>query len=89
MGQLIGMIITGAVIGALARLVKRGEQPIGILWTIILGALGAGIGGWVVGLFGYANDNGGVAWIRWIVAVIVAVVLIGIYTAVTGKGSKK
>ncbi|MCI5826184.1 MAG: GlsB/YeaQ/YmgE family stress response membrane protein [Arcanobacterium sp.] len=85
MGQLIGMIIVGAVIGAIARLVKKGEQPIGILWTIILGALGAGIGGWLVGVFGYTNANGGVEWLRWIVSVIVAVILIGIYMSVTSK----
>lgn len=85
MGQLIGMIVVGAVIGAIARLVKKGEQPIGILWTIILGALGAGIGGWIVGLFGYTNANGGVQWLRWIVSVIVAMVLIGIYMGKTDK----
>lgn len=85
MGQLIGMIVTGAVVGALARLIKKGEQPIGILWTIILGALGAGVGGWLVSLFGYTNENGGVAWIQWIVSIAVAAVLIGIYMGVTAK----
>ena len=84
-GQLIGMIITGAIIGALARLVRKGDQPIGILWTIILGAIGAGAGGWIVQLFGYTNENGGVAWMQWIVSVIVAVVLIGIFIGATGK----
>ena len=85
MGQLIGIIVTGAVIGALARLFKRGEQPIGILWTIILGALGAGIGGWLVKLCGYTIANGGVQWIQWIVSIIVAMILIGIYMGATGK----
>ena len=84
-GQLIGMIITGAVIGALARLVRRGKQPISILWTIILGALGAGAGGWIVRLFGYTNENGGIAWMQWIVSVIVAVILIGAFLGATGK----
>ena len=37
----IGMIIAGAVLGALARLVMRGEQNISVLWTIVLGADGA------------------------------------------------
>ena len=87
MGNFIGMIVVGALIGAIARLVKKGKQPIGILWTTILGALGAGIGGWVVSLFGYEN-NGGIPWIEWTVAVVVAVVLIGIYMGVTDKKSK-
>ena len=88
MGQLIGMIITGAIVGALARFFKKGEQPIGILWTIILGALGAGLGGWIVGLFGYSNANGGISWIQWVVSIIVAMVLIGIYMGFSAKDKK-
>ena len=42
---LIGMIIAGAIIGALARLIMRGHQYISVLWTIILGAVGAFVGG--------------------------------------------
>ena len=88
MGQLIGMIITAAIVGALARFFKKGEQPIGILWTIILGALGAGLGGWIVGLFGYSNANGGISWIQWIVSIIAAMVLIGIYMGFSPKDKK-
>ena len=47
MGELIGLIIFGAIIGALARLFMKGEQPIGVLWTIILGVLGALAGYWI------------------------------------------
>ena len=38
----IGMIIAGAVLGALARLIMPGVQNISILWTVVLGAVGAG-----------------------------------------------
>ena len=46
MGTLIGTIITGAIIGAIARFFMRGRQNISILWTIICGAVGAAIGTW-------------------------------------------
>jgi len=59
----IGMIIAGAVLGALARLVMRGEQNISILWTIVLGAVGALVGGAVASLFGVAHTDG-IDWIR-------------------------
>ena len=88
MGQLIGMIITGAIVGLLARFFRRGDAKIGILWTIILGALGAGIGGWIVAQFGYTNANGGIQWIQWIVSIIVAIFLIGVYLGLTGKKDK-
>ena len=80
----IGMIIAGAVLGALARLVMRGEQNISVLWTIILGAVGAFVGGGIASLFGVA-DTAGIDWIRWIFSIIAAIVAISIYLSVTGK----
>jgi len=73
---LIGMIIAGAIIGALARLIMRGHQNISALWTVILGA--------VASFFGVA-DTAGIDWIRWILSIIAAIVAISIYLSVTGK----
>ena len=42
---IISFIILGLIVGALARLVLPGRQPIGILWTIALGMIGALAGG--------------------------------------------
>ena len=84
MGELIGLIIFGAIIGALARLFMKGEQPIGVLWTIILGVLGALAGYWITGLVGL-DDTKGIDWIRWIVSIILSVVFISIYLSVRGK----
>lgn len=78
MGELIGLIIFGAIIGALARLFMKGEQPIGVLWTIILGILGALAGYWVSGLIG-VEDTNGIDWIRWVISIVLSVVFITIY----------
>ena len=43
--QLITLILVGVVIGLLARFLLPGKQKIGLLWTMILGVLGAVIGG--------------------------------------------
>ena len=83
MGQLIGMIIAGAI-GALARLFMKGQQNISILWTVILGAVGAFVGGWVAGLLGVAETSG-IDWIRWILSIIAAMAAISIYLGVTHK----
>ncbi|MFH5821812.1 GlsB/YeaQ/YmgE family stress response membrane protein [Georgenia sp. AZ-5] len=88
MGELIGLIIFGAVIGALARLVMKGDQNIGIIWTIILGALGALVGYWLAGLLG-VGDTGGIDWIRWIISIIAAVIFISIYIAVAGGRGRR
>ena len=84
MGEIIGIIIAGAIIGALARLFMKGEQPIGVLWTIILGALGALAGTFVASLFG-VEDTSGIDWIRWIISIILAMVFIGAYLAIRGR----
>lgn len=86
--DIIWYIIVGAIIGALARLFMRGAQPIGILWTILLGALGAWVGAWLAGLLGVAETSG-IDWIRWIISIIVAVVFIGIYLGVRGRTARR
>ncbi len=81
-GELIGLVVFGAIIGALARFFMKGNQNIGMLWTIILGALGALVGYWLAGLFGVANTSG-IDWIRWILSIVCAMVFIGVYLGVT------
>ncbi|QPL05153.1 MULTISPECIES: GlsB/YeaQ/YmgE family stress response membrane protein [Actinomyces] len=82
--ELIGMIVAGAVVGALARLFMKGEQKLSVLWTIILGALGAFLGGWGASLLGVA-ETAGIDWIRWILSIVCAMVLISVFLGVTRK----
>jgi uncharacterized membrane protein YeaQ/YmgE (transglycosylase-associated protein family) len=84
-GTIISAIVVGAIIGALARLVMPGKQNIGVIMTIVLGILGSLIGSWVTYQVGYSNSNGGWAVIPFLVGVLVAAILIGIYVAVTGR----
>ena len=85
MGQIIGTIIFGAVIGILARLVIPGKQAMGMIITIVIGIIGALIGYWIWGLISSpGNENtSGIDWIRWIISIAVAVVLTLIYTSAT------
>lgn len=79
MGAIIWYIVVGAIIGALARLFMKGEQPLGIVWTIILGALGAGIGGWIAGAIGVGSV------LEWIISILVAMGLISLYLSFAAK----
>ena len=82
--EIIGTIIFGAVIGMLARLVLPGKQNISAVVTVILGVLGALIGYWLWGLMS-GGDTGGIDWIRWIISIIAAAVLVVAYIAFTGR----
>lgn len=78
-------IIVGAVIGALARLVMPGRQPVGFVVTILLGIVGSFLGSWITTQFGYHNANGGFAILPFVVGIVVAAILIAIYLAITGR----
>ena len=92
MGTIIGTIIFGAIIGALARLVLPGKQSISMIATIVLGIIGALIGYFLWGLisgkgFTIGSTTGGIDWIRWVISIIVAAILVSIYAGAAGRKS--
>ena len=70
LGEIIGLIIVGLIVGALGRLFHPGVDSMGILMTIAIGIASALLVGWLVG--------GG------ILAVIVAVVLVALWSRTVG-----
>lgn len=84
-GSIIGAIITGAIVGALGRLILPGKQNISILATIIIGILASFVGGLLLGLFAYRNASGGIPWLGWLVGGIFAAIGITIYGRMRGS----
>ena len=86
-GTIIGAVLIGLIIGALARLVMPGKQSIGVIMTtvLVLGAAGSLIGTWLSYKLGYSNENGGFKVIPFLVGIIVAVILIATYLGITGR----
>lgn len=84
-GTIVSALFVGLIVGVLARLILPGKQSIGILMTVLLGALGSLGGSWVVYQLGYANGNGGFAIIPFLAGIVVAIVLIALYIGVTGR----
>ncbi|WP_374022705.1 GlsB/YeaQ/YmgE family stress response membrane protein [Mycobacterium sp. HNNTM2301] len=83
--SIILALIVGAIIGLVARLVMPGRQNVGMIMTVVLGAVGGLIGSWAASQFGYHNANGGVAWVPFFIGVGAAIVLIALYEALTGR----
>jgi len=84
-GTIVLAIVVGAIIGLVARLIMPGKQDIGMIMTVVLGALGGLIGSWVASKFGYHNANGGIAWIPLLIGIAAAIVLIAIWETVRGR----
>ena len=77
---ILWFIVVGAVIGALARLIVPGRNPIGILLTILVGIAGAIIGGVV------ANALGAGALIAFVFAVVIAALGVAALTSMHTRG---
>lgn len=74
--EFIGFILVGLVVGLIARFLLPGRDPIGIVGTILVGIVGAVIGGYLFSEVFELNDSGGVAWIG---SILVAMLLLFLY----------
>jgi uncharacterized membrane protein YeaQ/YmgE (transglycosylase-associated protein family) len=72
---IIGFLIAGLIIGALARLLMPGKQKIGLLWTLLLGVGGSLIGGTIANAIG-TGDIWELNVIGFCVAVLSSVALL-------------
>lgn len=84
---MIGFIVAGLVIGALARLIKPGKQNLGWIATLLLGLVGSVIGGLVANLLG-TGDVFELNVLGFIVAVVAAVLLVGTAEAITARSKQ-
>ena len=84
---MIGFLVAGLIIGALARLILPGKQKIGLVWTLLLGVIGSVIGGTIANVI----DTGDVFELNFIgfcAAVVASVALLAVAEG-TGIGAAK
>ena len=84
---MIGFVIAGLIIGALARLVRPGDQHLGMVPTLLIGLAGSVIGGLIANALG-TGDIFELNVLGFIVAIVSAVVLLGIAEGAAGSKSK-
>ena len=83
---LIFWAIVGLIAGALAKWVIPGDDPGGIIVTIIIGIAGAILGGWLLSLVGIGAGAGSGGFIFSIIAGFIgAVILLAIYRMVANR----
>ena len=80
---IIAWIVLGAIAGFLTNMIMGGGQ--GVIATIILGIIGAVVGGWLAGTVLKVADVTGINPESIVVSVIGAVIVVAIYRAVTGR----
>ncbi|HEY7132876.1 MAG TPA: GlsB/YeaQ/YmgE family stress response membrane protein [Candidatus Limnocylindrales bacterium] len=80
---IIAWIVLGAIAGWITNLIMGGGE--GVIATIILGIIGAVVGGWLAGTVLGIADVTGINITSIIVAVVGAVIVVAIYRAVIGR----
>ena len=82
MFTLIGSILSGILIGALAKFIMPGRDPGGLVVTMLIGIAGALLGGFLgrsAGFYGPDQSAG------WLVSILGAVVLLALYRMLVGR----
>ena len=82
----LAWLVVGAIAGWLAGLLVKGDEGLGMIGHVVLGLVGALLGGWVVSQLTGNDPMDGVFDISTIVtAVIGAVVLVLLVSMITGR----
>jgi uncharacterized membrane protein YeaQ/YmgE (transglycosylase-associated protein family) len=80
--SILGWIVFGLIVGALAKLLMPGQDPGGIIVTIVLGVIGALLGGFLgraIGFYGPGEAAG------FVMSLIGAILLLLLYRLLVAR----
>jgi uncharacterized membrane protein YeaQ/YmgE (transglycosylase-associated protein family) len=80
--SILGWILFGLIVGVVAKLVMPGRDPGGFIITILLGIVGAVVGGFLGRAFGLYREGDPVGFVM---AVVGSIVLLLLYRMVAGR----
>lgn len=84
MFSLIGTLLVGLIVGAVAKFVMPGKDPGGIIVTILLGIAGSVVASYLGRALGWYQEG---QTAGWIMSILGAVLLLFLYRLFTGKRS--
>ncbi|MDO9395495.1 MAG: GlsB/YeaQ/YmgE family stress response membrane protein [Herbiconiux sp.] len=85
----IAFLILGLVAGAIAKLIIPGKQAGGWIITLILGVIGALLGGWLGGLLFNANLEEFWSLQTWALAIGGSIIVLLIYGLIFGRKGRR
>jgi uncharacterized membrane protein YeaQ/YmgE (transglycosylase-associated protein family) len=83
---IIAWIVVGLIAGLLAKWIMPGDDPGGIIVTILIGMAGALVGGFIVGLLGGTGATGFSIW-SILVATLGAIILLALYRPIARRAA--
>jgi len=82
---IIGWAVLGLVAGAIAKAIMPGDDPGGIFVTMLIGIVGALVGGFIASALDIGDLDDFFDIGTWVIAILGSLLLLGIYRAVTGN----
>ena len=83
---ILGWILLGIVAGVIAKALLPGDDPGGFIVTVIIGIVGAILGGFLARALGLGDPIDEFFDVStWLAAIIGAIILLVVYRAVTGR----
>lgn len=81
----LGFLLLGLIAGAIAKAILPGRQGGGRFITLLLGVVGALLGGWLGGLLFNVNLQEFFSVTTWILAIVGSLIVLLIYGAITNR----
>ncbi|HVI18603.1 MAG TPA: GlsB/YeaQ/YmgE family stress response membrane protein [Gaiellales bacterium] len=86
---ILSWVVWGLFVGAIARLLRKGHQPIGLLWTMILGIAGSLIGGFFATKVIDIADSNDFDFGSFLIAVGTSFLLLALYEPIARRREQK
>jgi uncharacterized membrane protein YeaQ/YmgE (transglycosylase-associated protein family) len=86
--SLLSWLVTGLIVGLIARALVPGKQDIGVVLTIMLGVVGALLGGLISSVIWptWTNDpDVNRMWPGWLMSIAGGVLALVVYGAIAGR----
>jgi uncharacterized membrane protein YeaQ/YmgE (transglycosylase-associated protein family) len=84
MNGIISWIVFGLIAGAIAKFLTPGRDPGGCIITIIIGVVGALLGGWIATLLGIGGISG-FDLRSFVIAVLGSILLLFLWRLLSGR----
>ena len=84
----LGWIVLGLVAGSIAKLIMPGDDPGGIFITMVVGILGAVVGGLIANALGFAGLGDFFELRTWILAILGAIALLALVRFATSRSGR-
>ena len=86
---ILGWIFLGLIAGAIAKALHPGDDPGGVFGTMLVGVLGALLGGAIASALGIGGIDSFFSLGTWLIAIMGSLLLLLVYHAVTGGRARR